>query len=356
MTTLTTEPARGASAAPGTEPGGWHAIHVYYGAVRHPMIADCVKPLIDDLRGDGLLAGYFFINYWVEGPHLRLRLKPVTAAATEEVLGRARAAIAGFLRVRPALYEAKSGVFAAFYNSQFDLEFSQEERARYLGPDGKMLIRDNNTFSSEPYEPEYDKYGGEAGVALAEWHFEQSSDLVVDIVRSMNVHLRATLLGISAQLMMVMASTFLPEVDATTVFLQTYHEFWNGAYTSTAITSAEDYDRAYQAMSVGVLERFSTIRTALTHGSADRLPGLLRRWAEHCTELRARVAELAESGQLVFQAWDGSGEERTTDLARAVQHLLLPYMHMTNNRLGMTLTDEAYLAYTLARALREAES
>ena len=217
-----------------------------------------------------------------------------------------------------------------------------------------MLIRDNNTFSDEPYEPEYDKYGGEAGVALAEWHFEHSSDLVVDIVRSMNVHLRATLLGISAQLMMVMSSTFLPDADATVAFLQTYHEFWNGTYNATAITTPEDYDRAYQAMGVGVFERFNTVRTALAHGSAERLPGLLKQWAMHCAELRARVAELAEVGQLVFQAWDGSGEERTTDPARAIQHLILPYMHMTNNRLGMTLTDEAYLAYTLARALREA--
>jgi Lantibiotic biosynthesis dehydratase C-term len=36
--------------------------------------------------------------------------------------------------------------------------------------------------------------------------------------------------------------------------------------------------------------------------------------------------------------------------------LLSPYMHMTNNRLGATLSDEAYLAYVLARALRDGDS
>ena len=42
--------------------------------------------------------------------------------------------------------------------------------------------------------------------------------------------------------------------------------------------------------------------------------------------------------------------------AMAARRLLSPYLHMTNNRLGATLSDEAYLAYALARALREGQS
>ena len=366
MTGLTTEspllPAPSASIPeaaatavtdPATEPGQWQAIHVYYGAIRQAMLTTCVKPLIEGLRQDGLIDGYFFINYWLEGPHLRLRLKPCSASVTDEVVGRAQQAIAAFLRTRPALYEARSDMFVELYSTLFDLEFTPEERSRYVGPDGRMLFRDNNTFSSEPYEPEYAKYGGVAGVALAEWHFQHSTDLVIDILRTMNVHLRTVVLGIAAQLMMVMSTTFLPDAATTAEYLQRYHDFWNSAFDSTTFVQPEGYDLAYQAMGTGVQARFSAVRSALALGATDRLPAFLRAWAEHCAELRSRVAALAEVGELSFTAWDGTGTEQTDDPAEAASRLLSPYMHMTNNRLGVTLADEAYLSHVLARALRE---
>ena len=45
-----------------------------------------------------------------------------------------------------------------------------------------------------------------------------------------------------------------------------------------------------------------------------------------------------------------------TDPARALPMLVSPYMHMTNNRLSVTVRDEAFLAYVLARALRESQT
>ncbi|MGW5640608.1 lantibiotic dehydratase C-terminal domain-containing protein, partial [Streptomyces sp. NPDC003832] len=54
-------------------PGAWQAVHVFYAANPQPLLVNCVGPLISELREDGLLAGHFFINYWLEGPHVRLR-------------------------------------------------------------------------------------------------------------------------------------------------------------------------------------------------------------------------------------------------------------------------------------------
>ncbi len=44
-----------------------------------------------------------------------------------------------------------------------------------------------------------------------------------------------------------------------------------------------------------------------------------------------------------------------TDPAQALPLLLSPYMHMTNNRLHVTIRDEAYLAHLLGRVLRESD-
>ncbi|CAM5695242.1 Lantibiotic biosynthesis protein OS=Streptomyces microflavus OX=1919 GN=Smic_30460 PE=4 SV=1 [Streptomyces microflavus] len=62
------------------ETGAWQATHVFYAANPRPFLLHCVRPLVAELEADGLLAGYFFINYWLEGPHVRLRLKPSSPA------------------------------------------------------------------------------------------------------------------------------------------------------------------------------------------------------------------------------------------------------------------------------------
>ncbi|WP_435226813.1 lantibiotic dehydratase C-terminal domain-containing protein [Streptomyces sp. Tue6028] len=345
------------SAVPGEPPhdaaGTWQAVHVFYAASPRPLLLQCVEPLVDALTEEGLLAGYFFINYWLEGPHLRLRLKPARAADAPAVRERTHAALTAFLRERPALYEVKEGFLADLYETLFTLEYSEEERARLLGPDGRMRLRPNNTFEDRPYEPEYGKYGGPAGIELAEWHFQHSSDLVVEANRSMNLHLRTVLLGLSAQLMMVMSGTFLSDDEALLAFLDRYHTFWNRAFSGTDYTADKGYERAYDAMGASLPARFRHIRDAVAEGEPERLPAFLRGWAAHCAELRDRARDLARRGELTFRAWDGTRDIHATDPAHALPMLLSPYMHMTNNRLSMTIRDEAFLSYVLARALRD---
>ncbi|MFD7639770.1 lantibiotic dehydratase C-terminal domain-containing protein [Kitasatospora sp. NPDC059795] len=334
-------------------PGDWLALHVFYAASPRPLLLQCVRPLVAELTEEGLLAGHFFINYWVEGPHLRLRLRPATPEAAEQVRDRAESAVTEFLRRRPALYQVEDSFFAELYNTMFELEFTPEERAELVDADGRMRLRENNTFSRERYEPEYGKYGGPAGIDLAEWHFQHSSDLVIEATRTMNLHLRTVVLGLAAQLMMTMTACFLPDEDALLTFLDRYHAFWNRSFEGTNYTAQQGYDRAYTSMGDALPARFRAIRAAVVDGAPERLPAVLRGWAEHCLDLRERAAAAARRGELVFRSWDGERDLTVTDPAEALPMLLFPYAHMTNNRLSVTVRDEAFLSYILARALRE---
>ncbi|MFF3730234.1 lantibiotic dehydratase C-terminal domain-containing protein [Streptomyces sp. NPDC002476] len=371
---MSSAPPTTTAAARTREAGAWQATHIFYAANPRPMLTQCVRPLIEELEADGLIDGYFFINYWLEGPHVRLRIKPATPDAEAEVRRRTEAAVDAFLTERPALYEVDSGFLNDFYNTLFDIEFPGAERGHYTDEQGRMRLRPNNSRSAEPYEPEYGKYGGPAGIELAEWHFRSSSDLVIDAFRTKNLHLRTVLLGTSAQLMMVMSAAFLPDRQELADYLDSYYEFWHRAFPGTGFIGSDEYDRNYAAMAPGLAARFARVRAAVAAvadragesfgaggpggaGSggddAARLPGFLAGWAEHCAELRERAVELTLNGDLVFRSWDGERDELVTDPAASLPLLLSPYMHMTNNRLHVTIRDEAYLSHVLGRALRE---
>ncbi|MET8626331.1 lantibiotic dehydratase C-terminal domain-containing protein [Kitasatospora sp. NPDC004669] len=335
----------------------WQAYHVFYSASPRPLLLQCVEPLVEELTAEGLLAGHFFINYWLEGAHVRLRLRPASPAAADAVRSRAEAAIAAFLRRRPALYEVPPGYLDDYYRKLFALEYSDAQREALTGPNGLMRLRPNNTFDREPYQPEYGKYGGPAGVALAEWHFQRSSELVLTANRTLNLHLRTVALGFAAQLMTVMAACLIPDPAELERFLDAYHGFWQRAATSGADEDLADFDRAWVESGPGLAPRVRRILDALRHEDRTALPATLRWWAAHCTELRARVLHLTARGDLTFDEDAEPGEpsrgEPLTDPGETLPRLLVPYLHMTNNRLSMSIQDEAYLAYGLARALRE---
>jgi Lantibiotic biosynthesis dehydratase C-term len=345
-------------------PGEWQAMHIFYAANPQPLLVNCIRPLVDSLRKDGLLAGYFFLNYWLEGPHVRLRLRPATPAATAEVRSRAEESVDAFLRARPALYEVDTGFLNEFYNALFEIEFPAGDRSAFMGEDGRMNLRANNSRAWEPYSPEYAKYGGTAGVELAEWHFAHSSDLVTHAFSSMNLHLRTVLLGTSAQLMMVMLSSFLPDARKQAEYLDQYYEFWHRAFPGTGFIGSEEYDRNYAQTAPGLGRRYREIRQAVAAMRSARgnttdaddspvgLPAFLRGWSQHCLDLRERVAESAGLGELVFASPEDEDARPTREMAAILPTLLSPYMHMTNNRLHVTIRDEAYLAHVLGRVLR----
>ncbi|MER0480002.1 lantibiotic dehydratase C-terminal domain-containing protein [Streptomyces sp. Edi2] len=334
----------------------WLAVYVFYAGSTRPLLTTCIKPLIAELTSEGLISQYFFLNYWLEGPHVRVRFKlvnPSDATARSTVKARAEEAISAFLRRRPSLYEVTSDFYLGLYNTLFDLEYTDEQRQAYLGEDGRMRLRANNSFHWTAYEPEYDKYGGPVGVDLAEWHFTRSTDLVLDSIAVMNLHMRSVLLGYAGQLMMVMCSVFLDEGTAVVRFLERYRDYWHSAFRGTDLVSGSDFDRNYDPMAAAVSERFTAISNAVREGEGHRLPGSLGSWAAHCVELRRRIAALARSGQLAFPSWDHTHRVTVTDPDEATARLLSAYLHMTNNRLHITLTDEAYLAHVLVRALTE---
>lgn len=335
------------------QPGQWLALHIFYAANPRPMVANCIRPLLQRLTGAGLLDSYFFLNYWMEGPHVRLRLKPQSASDEPAVRDMAESAIGAYLSERPALYAMDSGYREDLQEMLYRMEYPEGDPEDLFTADGNPKMQPNNTFEYRLYEPEYGKYGGRVGVELAEWHFKHSTDMVLGLVDRMNMHHRPVALGIAAQMMVVMTSTFLPSRERLLEFLDSYHRFAHNFFASSGYADNVDYEVMYDEMAPQLARRFHPILEALESGQPERLPQFMRDWADHSEELRSRVVAVTEAGDLAFAYPEGSPSETVTDPNLTLPRLLLSYLHMTNNRMYMTLRDEAYLAYLVGRSLRE---
>ncbi len=332
--------------APQPQDDRWISLHVFYAANSNPVLVQCIGPLVAELRERGLLSKWFFIRYWLEGPHTRIRLLPAPDADVDEVRQLAESSIAAYLKRRPALYEEDRNNSDGLYKNMFLAEYSQERWDADYGPDGEMPFRDNNSVAEIEYEREYGRYGGVTALALAESHFERSSDHVLSLLASTNVHVRTVLLGQAAQLTMALCLTFLPDEAAIAEFLTRYRKMWEASYQESSDEQHDKFDRSYDRMADRFVQRLRQLRAAARGEQAAATPSE-QSWLAHCVELRDQVLVLAAAGELSFR--DGV----VTDPATALSIVLSSYVHMTNNRLGVSILDEIYLSYVIVKALAE---
>lgn len=327
-------------------PAQWMAFHIFYASDSNPIVTECVKPFVDRRRADGQLARWFFIKYWLEGPHLRVRLLPAPGSDPERIRQDFLTEVRGFLRRRPALYEVTSESVEDLYARMFTAEYGAEEWERRYGADGRMPLRDNNTVEEFEYEPEYDRYGGQVGVEIAEWHFEKSSDTVAELLAQANTHVRPTLLGLSTQLTLMLAYAFLGTDEAVGRFFARYRSFWETTYQEPSDDYHDNFEKSFDLTGSSLRERMDQVKASMTT-APEHLGRLERTWLSHCRELKATVVASAprmDFGGRSISVGTRDGEE---SLAAVV---LSSYIHMTNNRLGAAILDEIYLSYLIERA------
>ena len=321
----------------------WLSFHVFYAANASPILAEGVAPVIRRLRAEGLVERWFFIRYWLEGPHVRLRVLPARAADAPRVRAELRDALGAVLARRPALYETDRDASGELFKRMYLAEYSEEQWNAEYGEDGEMPYRANNSVHEMTYDQELDRYGGSAGMALSEWHFERSSDLVLRLLATGNMHMRTVLLGQTAQLTMALCFAFLPDDAAVAAFLENYRVFWETSYQEPSTEQHETFDRSFERMRDRLQDRLLRVRAAVRDPGSSN--GTEREWAEHCLRLRDRATELTLAGELSFR------NGPVTDPSVALPILLSSYVHMTANRLGASILDEIYLAYVNRRAV-----
>lgn len=323
----------------------WISIHVFYSANPSKLLLNCIAPLIADLRDKGLISRWFFIRYWMGGPHVRLRLLPAEGVTAQAVKDVAEPAIKSYLENRPALFEMDPALLKKHYRRMFEAEYGNEAYLARYGETGEMETYASNSIHHIEYELEYQRYGGEPGLDVAERHFEVSSDIVLHIMKETNVHARGLAMGRGMQLMLQMLYTFLVDDESVCRFLTRYIEMWQEIYEDRS-NLYPYFDRKYSFIAQKIQRRVSEVKR---HLEADHfVPGLEveLEWVTHLRELKAELRDLHSARRLTLP-------EHAQSERDAFTYLLTSYVHMTNNRLSVSIGEEVYMAYVLRRAIEE---
>lgn len=317
----------------------WVSLHIYYGAGGlSELVRNCVGPLTRAARQNTMIRTYFFIRYWENGFHIRLRAKPGEGVSRQHLRSVLRTEIERYLHANPSLYPSRGLYMNDYFVKMYELEYGRQALIDEYGPDCKIPLEKCDTVKSVEYIPEVNRYGGPRGLVLSELHFQESSDIAIGCLSVLNYRVPTVLFGISLQLMYILALSMLDSNLEICDFFSSYAQRWGSRYIDDFSDRHSIYERVAksQAKHVGrQVDRLSKVY----HGEGASSQ-LIEAWVRHAKELRAKLDVLI-AGNEIARPTPGSTD---ADLRK---FLLGSYVHMTNNRLGVTIPDEVYVATLL---------
>jgi thiopeptide-type bacteriocin biosynthesis protein len=271
------------------------------------VLLDVLHPLV--LAHPAAIKQMFFIRYTEGGYHLRLRFKGDSARICHEFVPEMTAAVNQHL-LQQGLGEASDDT---------------------ITPE----------IHQGTYEPEIAKYGGDAGVRLAEQHFCASSQFALRILaqeRKTGVPRALWSLAFTDAIWTTITCNLADKL----ALIWSYGCYWlKGMPTQQRAMFAENNF----AKGPAVQSQLQTIRkSALYRQWCEYLEAMLSDWfaMEHRGHLETPMSHYFVQNREAFAAHADLMERPITRLLVAPN-----FIHMLNNRLGISIGHESQLAYML---------
>ncbi|MBW3569864.1 MAG: thiopeptide-type bacteriocin biosynthesis protein [Gemmatimonadetes bacterium] len=313
----------------------WLSVYLFFdGWIYAPdcdrVLLEVAEPFVRRCQAQGWISQYFFIRYSEFGPHVRLRL-----LGAPEVLGG---------DVWPALVEHLRD-----HNPEVRIDAKPEAPGVPPRPEGQP-VRVTHAARVE-YDPETDRYGGPHALLVSERAFQISSDTAYALIARMGAE-RSSRLGKGLLAMVILIHLFAESREDGSAFTQMYSTNYLRAVAREeggreALLDA--FDQGFSSQAETLMEYVDAVWQAMD--DADPLSDTLDAYADGMRGIRDELRALAAQGRVLAHG------EAAPDWKRAWQPLLPSYLHMMNNRLGITIQEESYLGYLVTRALgRPAEA
>jgi thiopeptide-type bacteriocin biosynthesis protein len=198
----------------------------------------------------------------------------------------------------------------------------------------------------ERYEPEVERYGGPWGLALAEELFHLQSETALALLEKIEPGNRPKRLGKGLLAMLVLLFLYRGERPAAAELARRYGTSYLKAWAEDAAkqehwlrTFEEAFDRQADRLA-GYVE---TAWGALESGG--ELTPELDTYRRDMEDVARRLRELFDQGRLRL------GSRPAADWDECVRWIVPSYIHMMNNRLGISIQEESYLSVLIAGTL-----
>ncbi len=294
----------------------WISLHIFYTSDNIVLLKEC-SALIRDMQNKQYIESYFYILYKERGNHIRLRLK-------------------------------------SSYDTIFIYNYISEKLTNFfiLNPSPIDENRDKNYYPNDSiqliaYEPEYSRYGGIHGIEISERQFQNSTDAILFYINQNKLNKYNDLLNVAFKLHL--SSAFIHcenNIEKAILFFQFIFSNTSGSFHLSYIkynSAAEStYSNYYNQQKHVLIPYVKAIWNSFNENKI--IDENIEHWKNSEKEIRNLLVKAYEEKQLEipflfenFPTWS----------------ILQSYIHMTNNRMGITTYDEPLIAYLLMRSLKE---
>ena len=302
----------------------WLSAHLYfngdiYSSICDTMLLKVVSSIIKECDKKSLFIKYFFIRYNEYGPHIRLRFN---INRTEQ------------------LKTIKNIILKNVRNNfPSDLFFiPQTENKNFIDADNPSILWVD-------YEPEFIRYGGEEAIKIAEDYFHYSSKTAIELVKQMNLNDESDRLAKGLLATLVLIYTFLPDRIIASNFINNYSHSYLSAFARNDETNSiytEAFNNGFNRQSEKLVEFINKVWNALENGY--ELTEALDTYKANLEIIKEKLKKLYDLGLI-------NKEIKIESWYNCVRMILPSYVHMMNNRLGIQIKDEAYLAFLINKAI-----
>jgi thiopeptide-type bacteriocin biosynthesis protein len=295
----------------------WLSAHIYFDASPYSIYCDDIilniaKPMVEYCIDKSLIGKYFYVRYNDGISHLRLRLDCEKEAKINNIKRKVRYVIS---------------------ESYPDSVYPEKE------------------FSGLPlrwvsYERETQRYGGLEGVVLAEDFFYHSSKACFEFIKRCNGKGESARLGKALLSMVVLMYSFCRSKKEIARFSHRYEKGYLSLLSNKYVGSdkyhesfGDSYSKQKGVLSEYLSETLSRLETSRSlTDPLDKLHENTKRIKEQFYEMHKR--DLIEK----------KGVSPTT-LREAIYLVIPSYIHMNNNRMGISIQKEAFLSYLIRKTL-----
>ncbi len=304
----------------------WISLNAHVGEQQNSFLRDIITPFLSD--NEELINSFFFLRYWLGGPHLRLRFRCEKSNAH---------LIINKLQVKFERWKAQVANFHMLSLTQY--KKLQVKLAELEGMDSRQ---DEHNFISDPrliistYEPEVEKYGGTKGVEIAEKLWCESSLFCLK-VNELKLLENGNKLNIGFLTNIIGVSSFEFNLNEAAEYFNRSASVWQH-YCPANFT--EKFTPAFKKQAT----RLSPTVNAIWQGEFKSPSFNLeyKKWL-------AAMAGAKSAIDIHFDELQAGFSKMSADLDKVPvpalkSYLLIQYIHTHNNRLGVNTIDEWHVA------------